>query len=172
MKALFSSLVFTLLTISLSAQSTGNVKTIPSVIIKDVKGSNFNTSDIKNDGKPMIIDFWATWCAPCKAELNAIAENYTDWQKETGVKIYAVSIDDARNMDKVKPYVDGKNWEFEVLLDPNSDFKRAMNVQNVPHIFIVNGKGEIVYQQNSAAPGDDEKLLEMVKKLVKGEELK
>jgi cytochrome c biogenesis protein CcmG/thiol:disulfide interchange protein DsbE len=172
MKALFSSLVFTLFTISLSAQSTGNVKTIPSVIIKDVKGSNFNTSDIKNDGKPMIIDFWATWCAPCKAELNAIAENYTDWQKETGVKIYAVSIDDARNMDKVKPYVDGKNWEFEVLLDPNSDFKRAMNVQNVPHIFIVNGKGEIVYQQNSAAPGDDEKLLEMVKKLVKGEELK
>ena len=172
MKSIALIFSITIFTSQLFAQGAGNLKTIPSVIIKDVKGSNFNTSEIKNDGKPMIIDFWATWCAPCKAELNAIAENYTDWQKETGVKIYAVSIDDARNMDKVKPYVDGKNWEFEVLLDPNSDFKRAMNVQNVPHIFIVNGKGEIVYQQNSAAPGDDEKLLEMVKKLAKGEELK
>lgn len=155
-----------------SAQSGGGIKTIPAVEIKNVKGGSFNTSNIKNDGKPMVIDFWATWCAPCKAELNAIAENYTDWQKETGVIIYAVSIDDARNMDKVKPYVDGKNWEFEVLLDPNSDFKRAMNVQNVPHIFVVNGKGEIVYQQNSAAPGDDEKLLEIIRKVAKGEEIK
>ena len=53
---------------------------IPSVDIKKLDGSTFNTANIKNDGKPMIIDFWATWCSPCKAELNAIAEDYADWQ--------------------------------------------------------------------------------------------
>jgi len=149
-----------------------NKQRIPAVDIKNLDGSIYNTGKLSNDGKPMLVDFWATWCGPCKAELNAIAESYTDWQKETGVKLVAVSIDDARNMDKVGPYVNGKNWEYEVLLDPNGDFKRAMNVNNVPHIFLLNGNGEIVWQQNSSAPGDEDKIYELVKKLAKGEEIK
>lgn len=165
------SLIITLVATSLIVDAQ-SVQRLPAVDIKNLDGSVFNTSKLTNEGKPMLVDFWATWCGPCKAELNAIADDYADWQKETGVKLVAVSIDDARNMEKVGPYVNGKNWEYQVLLDPNGDFKRAMNVNNVPHIFLVNGSGEIVWQQNSSAPGDEEKIYELVKKVAKGESIK
>ncbi|MGD1844319.1 MAG: TlpA family protein disulfide reductase [Salibacteraceae bacterium] len=144
---------------------------IPAATVKTLDLKTFDTSTISNDGKPIVISFWATWCSPCKKELNAIAEVYEDWQDETGVKVVAISIDDARNMNKVRPYVDGQGWEYDVYLDPNADFKRAMNVNNVPHTFLVDGNGHIVWQHNSYSPGDEEELYELVKKLSEGKDI-
>ncbi len=138
---------------------------IVSTNLKSLDGKTINSSTFNNDGKPFIIDFWATWCKPCVAELNAIAENYSDWKTETGVKVIAISIDDSRTMASVAPFVAGKNWDYEVYLDPNSDFRRAMNVNNVPHTFLFDGKGKIVSQHNTYAPGDEEQLYEEIKKL-------
>jgi len=144
---------------------------IPAVDVKKVAGENFNTADLNNDGKPMIISFWATWCKPCVQELNTIAEEYEEWQKETGVKLIAISTDDSRNSARVAPFVNARSWEYEVYLDPNGDFKRALNVNNIPHTFLVNGKGEIVWQHNSYTPGDEEELYQLLKKTAKGESL-
>ncbi|NQV53415.1 MAG: TlpA family protein disulfide reductase [Flavobacteriales bacterium] len=167
--------VFTLLAIALmiatTLQAQDGGRKIPAVEIKAMNGASFNTSSIQNDGNPIIISFWATWCSPCKRELNTIAEEYVDWQDETGVKLVAISIDDARNMHKVKPYVDGQSWEYDVYLDPNADFKRAMNVNNVPHTFLIDGDGNIVWQHNSYQPGDEHELYELVEKLAAGESI-
>ncbi|MEC9159688.1 MAG: TlpA disulfide reductase family protein [Bacteroidota bacterium] len=133
---------------------------LPSVNIKDMEGNSLNFSKISNNGKPMIISFWATWCKPCKAELNTIAEEYDDWVDETGVKLVAVSIDDARSSSRVEPYVNAQGWEYLVLMDPNSDLRRAMGVNNVPHTFLVNGAGKIVWDHNNYSPGDEEELYE------------
>ena len=144
---------------------------IPSVDIKTMDGKKFNTSEISNDGKPIIIDFWATWCKPCVMELNAISEFYEDWQAETGVKLFAVTIDDSKSVNRVAPFVNGKGWEYEILIDQNSDFKRALNVINVPHVFVVDGTGNIVYQHTTYAEGDEKLLFEIVKKVSKGEKI-
>jgi cytochrome c biogenesis protein CcmG/thiol:disulfide interchange protein DsbE len=152
---------------SIQAQDDGRV--IPGVSVQDINGVPFNTSEIENEGNPMIISFWATWCSPCKRELNTIADEYPDWVDETGVKLIAVSIDDSRNIQKVKPYVNGQSWDYEILLDPNGDFKRAMNVNNVPHTFLIDGNKKIVWQHNSYSPGDEEELYELVQKLANGE---
>jgi cytochrome c biogenesis protein CcmG, thiol:disulfide interchange protein DsbE len=148
-----------------------NAQTIPSVDVKTMDGKTFNTSSISNDGKPIIVSFWATWCKPCVKELIAISENYSDWQKETGVKLYAVAIDDSKSMSRVAPLVNSKGWEYEILLDPNSDFKRAMNVVNVPHTFLIDGTGKIVDQHTTFADGDEAILYEKVKKVAEGKPL-
>lgn len=139
---------------------------IPSATVSSLQGEKVNTANFSNDGKPMVISFWATWCSPCKKELDNMSEVFDEWQEETGVKIIAISIDDARNSSKVAPTVNAKGWPFEVYIDENQDFKRAMNVNNVPHTFLVDGHGNIVWDHNNYSEGDEEHLYEEIKKLV------
>lgn len=169
MKVLITLSLITLFSIQLGAQEKlleKRDKRLPDMIVHDINGKEINPSKISNNGNPIIINFWATWCSPCKRELSAINDVYIDWQDETGVKLIAVAIDDQRTMSRVKPYVDGVGWEYEIWLDPNWAFKRAMGVNNPPFTFLIDGEGKIVYVHNNYAPGDEhilyEKLIELV----------
>jgi thiol-disulfide isomerase/thioredoxin len=169
---LISVVLFSFILVSAAQDNSPNIRKLPSTDIKDVDGNPFNTSAISNDGKPIIISFWATWCKPCIKELTTIADVYGEWQEETGVKLYAISVDDSRSMNQVRPLVNGKDWEYVVLLDPNGDFKRAMNVGPIPQTFLINGKGEIVWTHTSFSEGAELDLIKHVRQLVAGEEIK
>ena len=145
---------------------------LPSVEIKSIDGAAFNTSQLTNNGKPIIISYWAMWCTNCLKELKAIQEVYSDWQDETGVKLIAISIDDAKSVDKVKPFVNGKNWDYDVYLDTNKDLYRALNINQIPHTFVINGKGEVVWQHVTYTEGAENDLYEIVKKVAAGQEIK
>ncbi|MEJ6775888.1 MAG: TlpA disulfide reductase family protein [Crocinitomicaceae bacterium] len=157
---------FTFVFCSMAQEDNGTLlnKKVASVQLKDMEGKTVNTADLGFDG-PVIISFWATWCSPCKRELNTIQDVYPDWQEETGVELVAVSIDDEKTKNMVPLYANGKGWDYLVLMDTNGDFKRAMGVNNVPHTFLLDAEGNIVYSHNNYAPGDEDELYEEVLKL-------
>ncbi len=143
-------------------------RTLPELTIQTLQGRDVNTNTLENDGKPFVISFWATWCRPCLKELNAIDEIYEDW-KDHGFKLIAVSTDDARTRPNVLPMVSGRGWDYEFYLDENGDFRRAMGVNLVPHTFILNGKGEIVYQHTSFSDGMEWEMYDLLIELLEDE---
>ena len=155
-----------ILTALLLAGTIGAWAQLPSVTLKTLDGATVQSETLSNDGRPFIIDFFATWCKPCNRELSAIAEVYDEWQEETGVKIYAVSIDQAQNINKVKPLVDQNEWEYEVLLDPNSDLLKALGGQMIPFVVVVDGNGNIVSKHSGYTDGAENELLEEIRNLL------
>lgn len=160
MKKILISLLLLVPTISFA-----QIKNLPNVDVKKIDGSNFNFKNIDNNGNPIVISFWATWCKPCTKELNNIAELYEDWQDETNVKLVAVSIDDRRSQSKVAPYVNSSGWEYEIYIDPNSDLKRAMGVSTVPHTFLLDKNKQIIWQHRGYVEGDEYELFDEILKL-------
>ena len=140
---------------------------LPAVTLKTMNATEVRTDTLSNGGKPFIIDFFATWCKPCNRELDAINEVYEEWQEETGVKIFAVSIDQAQNINKVKPLVSNHGWEYDVLLDPNSEFLRAVGGQMIPYTLVVDAKGKIVYKHSGYTDGAETELIKKVRELLK-----
>ena len=131
--------------------------------IKTLKGESTTLNEITSDNDLVLVSLWATWCVPCKNELDAISEVYQDWQDETNVEFVAVSVDDTRTVNRVKPLINGKDWDFTILLDTNNDLKRALNAVTIPVTLIIKD-GEIVFRHSGYTPGSENALYEELKK--------
>lgn len=160
MKRLLTVFAFVCFSLAVTAQGK-----LPNVTLKDLNGKSVNIAQYGQSDKPVIISFWATWCGPCLKELEAINKVYDKWKSETGVELVAVSIDDSRTRARVKPLVNGKSWDYTILLDENQALKRAMNVVNPPYTIIVH-KGKIVYTHSGYTPGAENDLYKELKKAV------
>ena len=161
MKKLLFLMLAVMVGVSASAQS------LPDVKIENQEGKVISTKSLA-DGTPMIISFWSTTCKPCIQELNAINDNLYDWLEEVDMKVVAVSVDDARTVSRARAMTKGQGWDdYVCLYDKNQDFKRAMNVSLTPHVFIVDGKGNIVYSHSGYTPGSEQELFEKIKALKK-----
>ena len=140
-------------------------KTLPSVVLKRMGGETVNIQEYGKNGKITILSFWATWCSPCKRELDAIAELYPEWQEKYNVELVAITIDNARALSKVRPILEQKGWPFEVLSDVNQELQQALNFQAIPQTFVVDLNGEIVYEHTGYQPGDEYELEEFLASL-------
>ena len=140
---------------------------LPDLTLNDMNGKQVNVADLGKTGKIIVLDFWATWCVPCKKELNNINDIYDDWKKKYNVSVVAVSIDDSRSITKVKPYAEGQRWSYDILLDVNQDLKRQLNIQSVPFTVVLDQSGKIVYTHSGYTEGDENILEDAIAAMVK-----
>ena len=153
-KAVISFLFLLVLNFNFSQDS------VPNTTIADFNKKSISTDLVLKDGKYYVLSFWATWCIPCINELDAIADNYKEWT-DNGVEIIAISTDDSRTKKRVRPMVNGKNWNFKILLDENHDFKRALNIDGIPHTVVTKGK-QIISRRVGYSPGEEVDLLDSI----------
>ena len=154
-------LFLTLASLSFSSYSQ---QELPNVDLNSLDGKTVTLNNETNKEGITIVSLWATWCVPCLKELDAINEVYTDWQEETNVELIAVSVDDSRTVRRVKSLVNGKDWDYKVLLDTNNDLKRALNASSIPLTILVKDN-KIVYSHSGYSPGAETELYEKIKEL-------
>ena len=168
MKNIVISIALCLTTITSQAEvkdSTTTKQTLPAVTLKNTEGENVDVSQYATNGKITILSFWATWCKPCLKELKNINEVLDDGIEDYNVELVAVSVDDSWNSPRVKPFADGQGWDFDILLDPNGELQRDLNVTNPPVTFLIDQNGKIVYTHTGYLEGDEldleDKIIEL-----------
>jgi len=139
---------------------------LPNVDLTSIDGKTVALKDATNKEGITIVSLWATWCVPCLKELDAINDIYDEWQEETNVQLLAISVDDSRTVKRVKSMVNGKDWDYTVLLDTNNDLKRALNASSIPLTILVKDN-KIVYEHSGYSPGAELELYEKIKELSK-----
>lgn len=142
-----------------------STKQLPNISIADLQGKPVNIQEYAKKSKITVLSFWATWCAPCKRELDAISELYPTWLEEYNTRLVAITIDNARALTQVKPLIEEKGWEFDVLSDAKQELQQALNFQAIPQTFVVDEAGNILYQHEGYTPGDEYELEKIIKEL-------
>lgn len=140
-------------------------KQVPNLNLANIDGKAMSLkTDFAEKDKLYIFSFWATWCTPCIAELEEMNDVQDEWKKELNFEIIAVATDDSRTQKRVKPLVNGKGWSYNILMDTNQEFKRALSIVNIPYTIVVKN-GIIVHIQNGYVPGNENELLAKLKTL-------
>lgn len=136
--------------------------TAPNFELENMDGDIYELSDFLGKG-PVLISFWATWCKPCIEELKAYNKIYEEYEEE-GFTIIAISTDSERSIAKVKPFISSMNYDFPVLLDPNSDIARQYYARVMPFSVMIDKAGNILYSHVGYSRGDELKVEDIVKK--------
>ena len=150
------SILFILLSVSSLSQNI-----VPNTKLKNLESEFIYTNDVLIENNFYIVSFWATWCIPCINELDAIVDIYEELEKDN-IEVIAISTDDARTKKRVRPMINGKDWNFKILLDENHDLKRALNIVGIPHTIITKGT-KIIYRRIGYSPGEEVDLFEFIR---------
>lgn len=129
--------------------------------LNNMNGEKRKLSDYR--GKPVIINCWATWCPPCRAELPAMNRA---WEKVKAENIEMLAINVGEDEDTIFAFTGEYPIDFTVLLDETGEEIKRWPIRGLPTTFVLDKEGRIVYRAIGEREWDDEKLLNIVRKLL------
>lgn len=135
--------------------------------VPTIDNKNIEVSELYKKG-PVLINFWALWCEPCKVEMRQLKILYEKY-KDKGFTILGINQDSPKSVSKVRSYISSQKINFPVAIDPNSQLLQKFNGQSIPYSLLINKEGEIVYKNVGYLPGDEIKLEKEIQKLLAGE---
>lgn len=152
--------LFSILATTLVVQGN-DLKKIPEIKLKTLKNKTYRLS--KADNTVTVVNFWASWCVPCVAEMIEFKKLHEEYNKK-GVSFLAITIDDPSAVGQVRKIVNTRKYPFTILLDLNKKVSRSLGVSSVPHTFILNSNQEIIYEHKGYKKGDEKKVKEIIEK--------
>lgn len=136
------------------------VAQLPDLYLYDMNNQFQSLSEMSGE-KLTVIDFWATWCKPCLLSIPELIK-LNDEFKDKGVNFVGINIDSPRNQSKIKPFSNSSGINYPVLLDPDQEAMKEMNVVFVPTLLIYNQKGEMVFSHEGFKPGDQDAIRDAI----------
>ena len=131
-------------------------------LIKDVTEATFMADVIETSREvPVIVDFWATWCGPCKAAMPHLDDLYKKYSKD----VVVIGISDEED-SKVRAFIKSAKHSYPQAVDPNATVKNALGIQGIPHVVVLSSDGVIRWQGNPHPSADLKGLQDTVAKLI------
>jgi thiol-disulfide isomerase/thioredoxin len=143
---------------SISAQDKVNFT------VSTIDNNKIELSKLYTKG-PLLVNFWALWCEPCKVEMRVLKNLYKKY-KDEGFTILGINQDSPKSVSKVRSYISSQRINFPVALDPNSQYLQRLNGRSIPYSLLFNRAGEIVYKSVGYLPGDEVELEKEIQKLL------
>lgn len=135
----------------------------PNFTLKNLEGKSFELYKALEEG-PVLLEFWATWCQPCKKSLpeyQRIAEEYAD----KGLSVITINTDGPRNLSKVRPFLKAHRITLPVLLDLNAKVSSRFQVSGMPTAILIDKNKEILYFHMGYKTGDHKKIIKILEEI-------
>lgn len=140
-------------------------KAFPDASVVDKDGNSFELQAHLKNGKPKLISLWATWCGPCRMELNALKKPYPGWKDKYDLEILTVSVDVPQMVGRAKKMFDSNKWEYTFLHDKDQELMSKLNLNGIPYSMLLDGQGNIVSVQMGYSPGYEKQIEQKLKTL-------